>query len=96
MSEQISLEGKSVWVALFLALGICGLHGLGHLYLGQKTKGIVFTVLGLVLYSVGFGFVIGIIAAWDLWSLKDKIEAGETIGEKEHGLDFLSKLPVIN
>lgn len=90
----ISFQGKNVWIALVLASAICGLHGIGHIYLGQKTKGIILTVLGLVLYGIGMGWVVWVLALIDIWSMKDKIEAGMEVDECEHGLAFFSKLPL--
>jgi len=56
-------------------------------------KGIILTVLGLVLYGVGMGWVVWLLALIDIWSMKDKIEAGMEVDECEHGLAFFSKLP---
>lgn len=91
---KISFQGKNVWIALVLASVLCGLHGIGHIYLGQTTKGIILTIAGVVLYAIGLGWVVWAIAAIDIWMLKDKIEAGAEVEDCEHGLDFLGQLPL--
>ena len=94
MANKISFQGKNIWIALVLSSVVCGLHGLGHIYLGQKMKGIILTVLGLVMYGIGLGWVVWILAAIDIWSMKDLIESGAEVDETHHGLDFFSKLPL--
>lgn len=90
---SISTQGKNFWIAIILNAGICGLGGFGHMYIGQKKKGIIFLVLSLGLWIIGFGWVPAFLSLIDMWMLKDQIMAGAEIDEMDHGLEFLGSLP---
>ena len=90
--STISVEGKNFWVALLLNC-ICGIAGLGHLYLGQKSKGITFLVVSLITWLFGLGGIVVLISFVDIWLLKDKIEAGGEMSMYDNGLSFLDGMP---
>lgn len=67
----------------------------GYLLMGQHTK-----VLPALLYTVVFSFCLGpvpsLIFAYDAYVLGQKLQSGESIGERENGLEFLDNLPGFN
>ena len=84
--KTISSGEKSAKKATILS---CLLVGLGQIYLGQVTKGIVIFVSGVILqiltlwaFGIG-GVVIWIIAMIDANKIGKKIEAGQSVGEWE-------------
>ena len=56
-------EWKSMGVTMVLTivLGIIGLGGIGHLYLGKIIKGIVLIVVGIILTIFGWLTIVGLI-----------------------------------
>ena len=62
LGEGRVVEGTITGVAA--AGGIIGIHGLGHMVLGQITKGFILLFGGLILIA---GIIISIIMAIDLW-----------------------------
>lgn len=71
----------------------------GYFMMGQKGKAIAALVYWLVGYILCFGILsiaIQVLAAIDAYKLGEKLKNGESIGEKENGLDLLSKLPGFN
>jgi TM2 domain-containing membrane protein YozV len=74
---QTAAAPKSLSTTLLLAilLGLFGIWGIGHFYLGQNGRGVVFLIAGLAIASVGtaVGFIAGLftfgIAAVLVWLL---------------------------
>ena len=56
-------EWKSMGVTMVLTvvLGIVGLGGIGHLYLGKIIKGIVLLIVGIILAIIGWLTIFGLI-----------------------------------
>jgi hypothetical protein len=56
-------EWKSMGVTMVLTvvLGIIGLGGIGHLYLGKIIKGIVLLIVGIILAIIGWLTIFGLI-----------------------------------
>ena len=56
-------EWKSMGVTMVLTvvLGIFGLGGIGHLYLGKIIKGIVLLIVGIILAIIGWLTIFGLI-----------------------------------
>lgn len=84
-------------VANFFVLG-----ALGYFLMGQKGKAIAAIVYVLICHWVlvwlfGIGTLLGIALqiafAYDAYQLGQKLQAGESIGEKESALGFLGSLP---
>jgi TM2 domain-containing membrane protein YozV len=73
----VPLEHKNPGIAALLAaiLGIWGLMGIGHIYVGKIAKGVVFLIVGIILaglvwvsfalgfLTLGFGFIFTLIFA---------------------------------
>jgi hypothetical protein len=81
---------------LFAALNFLLLGCVGYFLMGQKGKAIASLVYLLVISVItcgGLAIVWQIITAVDAYQLGQKLQAGESIGEKENGLGFLNSLP---
>ena len=52
-------KSEGITLVLTIILGICGLGGIGHIYLGLIGKGIVILIVGIILLVVTF-FTLGI------------------------------------
>ena len=50
-----------VTMVLTVVLGIVGLGGIGHLYLGKIIKGIVLLIVGIILAIIGWLTIFGLI-----------------------------------
>ncbi len=66
------------------------LGGVGYLMIGQKKKGIMCIVGTILLYCLGLGWIIQLIAAYDGYLIGQKLQSGQSIGEMENGLEFLN------
>ena len=74
---------KNPIIAALLSLILLG--GVGQLYLGQNTKGIILIVVWVVGWCT-FGLVTAvaaIVGAIDAYIIADKLQKGETVGEKQ-------------
>ena len=100
MGEMITKPDANpiVFAICNLFLGGC----VGYFLMEQKSKAITGLVVSLVLAVVGvctfgFGYLFYtawcIVAAYDAYLLGQKLQNGESIGEKENALDFLGMLP---
>ena len=79
---QPSDPPKNAILALILSL-LFG--GVGQLYLGQTTKGIILTVvwfLGWCTFGV-VSFVASIVGAIDAYMIADKLQKGEAVGQMQ-------------
>ncbi len=79
---------------IFAAANWIGLGGLGYLLMGQTSKAItsvIITVGGSCFFGLGSLFLF--VTAYDAYLLGQKLQNGESIGEKENALDFLNMLP---
>ena len=74
--------------------------GLGYFLMGQKKKfmitiGIIIGVVVLSVCTFGLGsilFLINFVFVYDAYLLGQKLQAGQSIGENENGLDFLNAI----
>ena len=69
---------------------------IGYFLMGQQSKAIFGFVYVLVLSVVTCGmlwWVPSLLFAYDAYVLSQKLAAGESIGDKENGLEFLGMLP---
>jgi hypothetical protein len=74
----------------------CCLGAAGYFLAGQQSKAIFAAIYTLVLWTVTFGmlgWIFQLLFAYDAYLLGQKLASGESIGEKENGLDFLGNLP---
>ncbi|MEN0068024.1 MAG: hypothetical protein AAGA48_38195 [Myxococcota bacterium] len=81
-----------------ILLGIANLFvfgSLGYFLMGQSQKGVAALVY-TVLLGCCLGPIPALIFAYDGYLLGQKLESGESIGDKENGLDFLDNLPGFN
>jgi predicted branched-subunit amino acid permease len=88
---------------IVFALGNLFIAGcLGYFLMGQKSKAItalVYVVIAMVVGSITFGLlsilvpILVIVFTLDAYKLGQKLQSGESIGEKENAIDFLNKLP---
>jgi hypothetical protein len=79
---------------LLAVLNAFFLGGVGYFLMGQQKKAIAaiaYTLIGSMCFGVGF--IIPWLTAYDAYLLGQKLANGETIGEGECGLGFLSALP---
>jgi TM2 domain-containing membrane protein YozV len=70
--------------------------GAGYFLMGQQGKAIAAFVYTFVAYLVTFstlGWIAQLVFAYDAYLLGQKLAAGESIGDKQNGLDFLNNLP---
>lgn len=81
---------------LFGALNFLLLGCVGYFMMGQQGKAIASLVYLLIVSALTCGalaIVWQIIVAVDAYQLGQKLQAGESIGEKENALGFLNSLP---
>ena len=62
---EIPAESKSVPLTIILSVV---LEGLGHLYIEQTKKGVIFVAIGLVLYVITFVDVFALVIALPFWA----------------------------
>lgn len=94
MGEMITKPDANP-IILALANFFC-LGALGYFLAGQQGKAIFAAIYTLVLTSITFGFLgwlFQLVFAYDAYLIGQKLASGESIGEKENGLDFLNNLP---
>ena len=90
MGEMIQKPDTNPVVVAVLNLFLLG--GVGYMMMGQQKKGIM-SIVGTVLLScVGIGALIPWITAYDAYLLGQKLQAGDSVGENENGLDFLDAI----
>ena len=75
---QPSKNPKSAVGAMMFSL--CLMGGAGHIYLGQKRKGIFIIILALLASCVGLDFPILIIAAIDAFVIARRLEQRRPVG----------------
>ena len=73
-------------------LNLVFLGGAGYLHLGQGAKGVLTILLASVLWSVGLGWIVHIVAAIDAVQLVDRINKGRRLRPWEFGLGPLQAL----
>jgi TM2 domain-containing membrane protein YozV len=86
---------------LYGALNFLILGGVGYFIMGQSGKGtmaIVYVLVCQILLGwIGIGvllsFGLQVAFAYDAYLLGQKLQAGESIGQKENALAFLNNLP---
>jgi hypothetical protein len=67
---------------------------LGYYLIEQKQKAIAALVYTIVLYIIGLGWIITILAAIDGYQVATKLKAGETLASDYCAIEFLAKLPL--
>ncbi len=98
MGEMIQKPDANPILLAVLNFVVCG--ALGYFLIGQKKKAIYFAgawfVGWICLGWLGIGALIAFaaqaIAGYDIYLLAQKLQAGESIGENENGLDFLNSI----
>jgi TM2 domain-containing membrane protein YozV len=83
-ATQITPRNKSPLGAGLLSLFLAG--GAGHLYLGQKKKGIVLILSALIVTALGLPGLIALIGAVDAYGIAWKLRDGQPVKEWEFGL----------
>ncbi len=85
---------------IILAVANWFVPGLGYFLMGQKKKfmitlGIMIGVIVVAVCTFGLGGILGFINfvfVYDAYLLGQKLQAGQSIGENENGLDFLNAI----
>lgn len=77
---------------LFALLNLFVMGGLGYFLMGQKKKAIIAIVAFVVLTCFGLSPIVAILFAYDAYLLGQKLQAGESIGENQNGLEFLNAI----
>ncbi len=85
-ATTVSTQGKSPLAAGLLSFFLWG--GVGHIYLGQKKKGIVFVGSTLLAFLVlgPLGWLVQIVGAIDAYGTANKLQNGQSVEEWEFGL----------
>ena len=79
---QPSSPPKDPIIAAVLSLLLLG--GVGQIYLGQQKKGIIISVVTLVLYcAFGLGAIVNLIGAYDAYVIATKLKEGKSVGDME-------------
>ena len=89
--KMLPAGAKNPILALLLSLFCLG--GIGQLYLGQTTKGVIL-IVGTIIFSAlgGLGIVVAIIGAYEAYAIAQKLERGEPVEENEWAIDFLNNM----
>ncbi len=77
---------------LFAVLNLFVLGCLGYFIMGQKKKAIIAVIVSVVTSCVGLSPIAILIFTYDAYLLGQKLQAGESIGENENGLEFLNMI----
>jgi hypothetical protein len=88
-ATQVVPANKSPIGAGLLSLFLAG--GAGHLYLGQKKKGIVLILLTFLMAAMGLPGLIALIGAVDAYGTARKLRDGQTVEPWEFGLGAEAK-----
>jgi len=94
MGEMITKPDANP-IVLAAANLLC-LGGVGYYLAGQQGKAIAAIIYTLVAWAITFGtlgWILAVVFAYDAYLLGQKLASGESIGEKENGLEFLNNLP---
>ena len=85
-----------------IVLAVCNwfIPGLGYYLMGQKKKfmitlGVMVGIFILAFCTLGLGgilFLANFVFVYDAYLLGQKLQAGQSIGENENGLDFLNAI----
>ena len=93
MGEMITKPDANPILLAVLNCFICGIP-VGYFMMGQSGKGVAGFIYVFVLnFLGGLGVLLALALAYDAYLLGQKLAAGESIGEKENGLEFLGMLP---
>lgn len=93
MGEMITKPDANPILLAVLNCFICGIP-VGYFMIGQSSKGIVGLIIVWILNMFGgLGFLFSLALAYDAYLIGQKLAAGESIGEKENGLEFLGMIP---
>lgn len=67
---------------------------IGYFLMGQKKKAIIAIIICWVVgpFFCGIGPLCAFIFAYDAYLLSQKLQAGQSIGENENGLEFLNMI----
>jgi uncharacterized membrane protein len=93
MGEMITKPGTNAIVVAVLNLFLFG--AAGYFLMGQTKKAIISVAIMLIAGPLTCFLVSSIypwIAAYDGYLLGQKLQAGESIGENENGLEFLNAI----
>ncbi len=83
---------------LLAVLNLFFAGGLGYFLMGQKKKAYITwgIWLGVAIISCGMLAIVSVVFAWitnyDAYLLGQKLQAGQSIGENENGLEFLNMI----
>jgi len=75
-----STPPKSAILAAVISLII---PGVGQMYLGQMTKGIIILAASILLSCIGVGFVVWIVGVVDAYLIGQKLEQGQSVGDMQ-------------
>ena len=75
-----STPPKSAILAAVISLLI---PGVGQIYLGQTTKGLIILAASILLSWIGIGFVIWIAGIVDAYLIGQKLEQGQSVGDMQ-------------
>jgi hypothetical protein len=95
MGDMITKPDANPILYAVLNLIVCGLP-IGHFMMGQTNKAVILLVYIILLNLVGLGFIISVLAALDAYKLGQKLQSGESIGQKENGFELFNSLPGLN
>jgi TM2 domain-containing membrane protein YozV len=96
MGEMITKPDANPILLAVLNLFLFG--AVGYFMMGQSGKGIAALIYWFVgslctAIAIPVPLIVAALTAYDAYLLGQKLQAGESIGEKENGLAFLSNLP---
>jgi hypothetical protein len=71
---------------------------IGYLMIGQTKKAVIALVLTFALgfCTLGLGYFLVFVWAYDAYLLGQKLAAGQAIADNENGLDLLNNVPGFN
>jgi len=62
-SLQRKMKSETITLLLAIILGLCGLQGIGHIYVGRVGRGIGILIGSIILFSISIALIVTIVGA---------------------------------
>src|SRR6185437_10654743 len=62
-SLQRKMKSETITLLLAIILGLCGLQGIGHIYVGRVGRGIGILIGSIILFSISIALIVTLIGS---------------------------------